>query len=143
MTIQLLQAPLIKRNGLCPQGLHSLEIKSQTLKKEERNNALTHDGTERKRNGTSEKQKNTEVRASQTMTSQVLWHLKEEDGLENGREGISQSRQEEWPEQGLGVGQFKAGLGRKQESISKVRSLKYDISQPETWIQSNSFHLIC
>lgn len=64
-----------------------------------------------------------EVWASQTMASQVVWHLKEEDGLENGREGISQSRQEEWPEQSLGIGQFQAGLGRKEKSIPKVLSL--------------------
>lgn len=54
--------------------------------------------------------------------SQGLQNL-EADGLVNQKGRNSQSRQEEWPEQGLEIEQFMAGLARKREPLAKVLSL--------------------
>lgn len=60
------------------------------------------------------------------MASQEYWNSTEEDSLENqkGRNSLRRkSRQEQWPEQGLGVERFTVGLGRRWKPISKVLSL--------------------
>lgn len=60
------------------------------------------------------------------MASQEYWNSTEEDSLENqkGRNSLGRkSRQEQWPEQGLGIEKFMVGLGRRWKPISKVLSL--------------------
>ena len=68
--------------------------KKMRRREEQRNSVLSHDGIDEKVVGSSEKQENTEVSASQTVASQECWNSREEDRLENQKRRHEYSRQE-------------------------------------------------
>lgn len=81
--------------------------------------------------GSSDEWKDTEVRAPQTMATQGWWNL-EEDGLENQKGRNSQSRKEEWLEQGPGAGsssQVGEGTGSQYLKCYPCETLQTPVSQ--------------